>query len=559
MMAFTLGSVLLGAVPSGARAEWPPDGAVVSTDSADQYNPTIASDGATGAIVTWQDYRNGSPDIFAQRMNASGSAMWTADGVALCTATNAQFVPAIVSDGEGGVIVTWQDERSGASNADVYAQRVNASGVVQWTANGVALSTAARVQQFPTIVSDAAGGAIVAWQDERSGTSIDIYAQRVDASGNVLWTANGVAVSTASLEQIAPVITSDGAGGAIVTWIDSRSGTFSTDIYAQRITASGTVHWTVGGVPLSTVAQNQENPAIISDGDGGAIVTWEDRRSGTHYDIYTQRVNASGVTQWTADGVALSTAAGHQDDPRIVSDGALGAIVTWRDARSGTGYDIYAQRIGASGAVQWPADGVALSTAVDNQESPAIAPDGAGGAVVTWQDFRSGDDYDIYAQVVDASGVVQSTPDGALLSAAANGQFAPKIVWDGGDGIVTWEDYRSGGADIYAQHIPIALVGVQETPPASVVMLTPNSPNPFSAGTAFVLDLRTDAHVTVDVLDVVGRRVRQLIRGQWGAGTTSVTFDGRDDAGRRLPSGVYFCCVTANGARVTNKMAIAQE
>ena len=91
-------------------------------------------------------------------------AYWVQDGVALTatlTATWEQAYPTIVSDGAGGSIVTWYDYRNG--NWDIYAQRVNASGVVQWGANGVALCTAAGGQQVPTIVSDGAGGAIVTW------------------------------------------------------------------------------------------------------------------------------------------------------------------------------------------------------------------------------------------------------------------------------------------------------------------------------------------------------------------------------------------------------------
>ena len=160
----------------------------------------------------------------------------------------------------------------------------------------------------PTITSDGSGGAIITWMDYRSGT-YDICAQSINASGVVLWTADGVPISTAAGDQLNPTITSDGSGGAIITWMDYRSGTY--DIYAQSINASGVVLWTADGVPISTAAGDQLNPTIISDGSGGAIITWEDYRSGT-YDIYAQRINASGAVQWTADGVPISTAAGDQ-------------------------------------------------------------------------------------------------------------------------------------------------------------------------------------------------------------------------------------------------------
>src|SRR5690348_9693452 len=91
----------------------------------------------------------------------------------------------------------------------------------------------------------------------------------------------------------------------------------------------------------------QANPHSVSDGAGGAIVTWEDYRNGHNSDIYAQRINASGFVQWTTDGVPISTDSNDQTSPTIVGDDAGGAIIAWEDKRSGTNYDIYAQRIDA--------------------------------------------------------------------------------------------------------------------------------------------------------------------------------------------------------------------
>ena len=103
----------------------------------------------------------------------------------LCAAANDQGYPKIVADGSGGAIVTWNDYRSG-TDTDIYAQHVLASGVVNpaWPADGRALCIGAYVQGGTTIVSDGRGGAIVAWQDYRSGNS-DIYAQRVFRSSGL--------------------------------------------------------------------------------------------------------------------------------------------------------------------------------------------------------------------------------------------------------------------------------------------------------------------------------------------------------------------------------------
>ena len=453
LRASLIAALLLTAAVRPAAAAWPNSPTAnlpVSTAANSQSNPSIVSDGAGGTIITWVDNRSSGSDIYAQRISAAGVPLWTADGVALCTAVNSQYSPTIISDGAGGAIVTWYDYRSGTNN-DIYAQRISAAGIPQWSADGVALCTATGSQAFPIIASDGAGGAIVTWQDFRSGTSYDVYAQRISATGATLWTANGVALCSAANDQIYPMIASDGAGGAIVTWQDYRGS--APDIYAQRISAAGATLWTANGVALCTAANNQQYPTIMPDGASGAIVTWQDYRSG-NYDIYAQRISATGATLWTANGVALCSAANNQQNPTIASDGAGGAIVTWCDYRSGTNGDIYTQRISAGGTPVWTADGVALCTTVNEQYFPAITSDGAGGAIVTWYDLRSGN-YDIYAQRITTAGVPLWTANGVALSTAAIDQSYPTISSDGASGaIITWQDFRSGSSyDIYAQRV----------------------------------------------------------------------------------------------------------
>jgi hypothetical protein len=143
----------------------------------------------------------------------------------------------------------------------MYAQRVDASGTPQWTDNGVAICTAKSYQVGTEIISDGTGGAIITWADDRNINgdiyNRDIYAQRVHASGNVRWTKNGEAVCTASDIQDWAVATNDGSGGAIITWWDWRS--FSGDIYAQRILNDGTLPF---GKREPIVTRKTENFAI---------------------------------------------------------------------------------------------------------------------------------------------------------------------------------------------------------------------------------------------------------------------------------------------------------
>ena len=452
ILLFLLIATAIATTPHSALAAWPHNpgtNLAVCTISRDQIVPTSVSDGTGGAIVAWHDFRSTfNYDVYAQHVLASGvlDPAWPAGGRALCTNASNQSTTTISSDGSGGAIVAWQDNRGGSS--DIYAQHVLSSGAVDpsWPADGRALCTAANNQFSPVIVPDGVGGAIVTWYDFRSGTNSDIYAQHVLAGGAVdpLWPADGRAFCSIANNQESPMIAADGAGGAIVTWDEQRSGSYA--VFAHHVLANGALDaaWPADGRALTSVANNQYGAKIVSDGAGGGIVTWRDVRSGVSYDIFAQHMLARGAVDplWPADGVALCTAAGDQYFPAITVDGMGGAIVTWHDPRNSNN-DLYAQHVLASGAADpsWPADGQALSTAATNQQSPTIVSDGSNGAIVAWQDARSGSgNSDIYAQRVARFGYL-GTPEPIITGVrdVPNDQGGKvKLSWD-----ASWLDYES--------------------------------------------------------------------------------------------------------------------
>jgi len=309
------------------ETQWDLNGNAICTESGTQKYPQLVSDGVGGAIITWQDNRDGDDDIYAQKVNSSGEIQWTVNGTTICTANGNQKFPQIVSDGTGGAIITWQDNRDGEK--DIFAQKINSSGDIQWTANGIAICTAIGDQFIPQLIGDGANGTILTWQDNRDGAD-DIYAQKVNSSGYIQWAANGTAICTANGDQLVPQLIGDGANGTIISWQDSRDG--DDDIYAQKVNSSGDIQWTVNGTTICTAKGDQLVPQLIGYGANGTIITWQDSRDGAD-DIYAQKVNSSGDIQWTANGKAICRAIGEQLVPQLVSDGAGGAIITWDDNR----------------------------------------------------------------------------------------------------------------------------------------------------------------------------------------------------------------------------------
>lgn len=435
-----------------------PDNVPISVENSYQQGPVSVSDGRGGAIIVWGDRRNGTDlDLYAQRVNSAGVVQWAANGVPIVIASSTQTNPKLVSDGNGGAIIAWGDARG--ANYDIYAQRINSAGVVQWATNGVVICNAANAQNSVTMLADGSGGAFIGWNDNRVDFG-DTYIQRINSAGVAQWTNNGVAIAALGDTQGSPLMVPDGSGGAILVWNDSR-GSAATDhgLYAQRVNSAGVPQWVAHGVPVVRGYGGYDSHKVISDGSGGAFIVWR-AYLGADYDIYAQRINGSGVVQWAGDdGVAISVITGYQDFPSIVSDGSGGAIIAWQDSRSGAQYvdeDIYAQRINSAGVVQWAANGIPIITATGVQNSPMMVSDDNGGAIMVWGDWRNGTNYDLYAQRINSAGASQWTADGEAIRTATNHTYTYNLISDGyGGAIIAFQDRRNEAAegDIYAQGI----------------------------------------------------------------------------------------------------------
>jgi hypothetical protein len=415
---------------------WSPNGVLVLSRAGRDITPdAIASDGAGGFIVFGMDRPTGSPDgkdLCAQRVDAQGTSLWGSTGVTVCDASGEQDYPMAVPDGKGGAILTWTDLRTPANAHDIYAQRVDASGTPKWTANGVAICDATGTQIKSEVLADGAAGAYFVWDDARAGDpNQDIYAQRVDSLGVRYWAGNGIAVCTAANIQSASRISSDGSGGMVAVWQDLRSGVTGRDVFAQRIDPAGNPQWAANGKVVCDVAGNQGEPWPAPDGVGGTIVAWTDGQGSGNENIYVQKLDASGQQSWASRGIPLCDTTGAQYSPVLVPDGAGGAVAVWTDRRGGL-YDLFARRVNAAGSAQWAAHGVPATMAGGAANAMVATSDGRGGLVVAWNDQRSGG-LDLYVQRVTAGGGSGFDFDLAA-SAGANGTVTPagtSGVWAG--------------------------------------------------------------------------------------------------------------------------------
>ena len=223
----------------------------------------------------------------------------------------------------------------------------------------------------------------------------------------------------------------------------------------------------------------------VSDGPGGAILAWQDGQS-----IYAQRIDSNGKPLWTHDGVLVCSEPTLPEDFALTGDGLGGAIITWDD-RANLSDDredpaffapipVYSQRINADGESLWGNGTPTGTNQRYGEHLPQVVPDGAGGAIVAWNDFQPVyralcDDY-LRLQKIDPEGnpmwgekevlVVSSSPfrpvtpeerergeKGTFTRSRPTYRGCHKVVSDGSGGtIVIWEEEQAGGTHVcYAQ------------------------------------------------------------------------------------------------------------
>ncbi len=111
--------------------------------------------------------------------------------------------------------------------------------------------------------------------------------------------------------------------------------------------------------------------------------------------------------------------------------------------------------------------------------------------------------------------------------------------------------YTDGSSTVLAEKIV--------TVPRAELALHQNYPNPFNPGTVLSFTLPGQANVTLDIYEVSGRLVRRLVDGEeMEAGPREIFWDGSNEAGRPVASGVYYCRLTAGKETVTRKLVLTR-
>lgn len=591
--------------PSGDTVFFP---ITSDTSSVVQDCPPIVADTLGRFTVAWTEYTLPDPTVYALRFDSLGQILSDTIIVTSPPSTGERHGLAMSSRPDGSFAVAWMDKRVG--NYDIYAQAVTPDGFLNGTNLILNDDELGANQNHPQIGIKADGGFAVVWEDFRRGGS-DIFMRRFDQSASPLSDDRMVNDSLGRFYHGRPDLACDESGNLLVVWEDTRGSLL--EIYAQLFDNSGNP--TGGNLRVNCQGMiNNFAPSCDMPPDGGFVVVWS-ASEGNENNVYGRLFSSSGEPVDTCfmindDGLSVDHLY-----PRVAMDSSSGFVVTWQDRREGQDR-IYAQRF-APGGSEVGANFAILSDRPDPVQYDAdLDVNGKGDFAVTWVEPLSSSTM-VYAQRYDSSGASIDTNLTAVDDLSASPESPKVTLTDDNHLVVAWTDRRALASDIYFQTFLNGLrqgsnrrvneengalqelvdlttrssflysvwrdnrvpglgfniffntvnfteTGVEDNPDEESLPtdfhLSQNYPNPFNPTTRIRYTVGTKqtqpVPVSLKIYNVLGQLVRTLVDEEKAAGSHRVTWDGRNDRGQELSSGVYLYRLEIENLRVSRRMLL---
>jgi len=383
-----VGSYNLYAREVGPTGAMPTASITVCQAAGDQYDSALAYDAANDQFyLSWTDDRSGTEQVYAQRLGSTGAPL----GNALLVSASQGYAPRVACSGQRCVVVYGNDD------GDVRwpeARAINsggalASGIVRltpagtdaqwpdvaynptndqflavweewhgdngWDVAGRALSPGLSLlgaeipicnqglsQRYPSVAFHVARARYcVVWQDGRSNTDWNLYAQMLGPDGALV--GGNVLAYAGPDNETTPHVAAHATRDQFMI-----AFTTSSEIRVCTITTGGTA---TGNVQLRTGANWRNMPQVAPrSGSDDYLVVWRENFTNGQPDIDAQRVRQDRVL--AGGGIIVAAGRKGQEVPAVAYNAQNDRfLVAWRDYHSGTDHDVRGRLVGPDGAL----------------------------------------------------------------------------------------------------------------------------------------------------------------------------------------------------------------
>ena len=589
-------------------------GGIVNTDTTGlQTYPDVDADSSGTFTITWADYRHLLPEAYARKYDANGDYLSPNTRISDSLAIGDVQMTSISAHEFGGYVVCWRDARN--PSFDIYAQILSPILELKGLNIKVNDDETGAMQNLPEVATDQNGGMLVAWQDRRRGTlkdASDIYLKKFSYSGATLFGEFRVNDNAELLPQKFPDVATAGLGASVVVWQDSREG---QNIYGQRYDRFGSAQGANFKVNRYQGLSVSTNPSCAIDRFGKFAVVWSGVESGTT-NIYGQFFNSSGDPVDSSFKVNDDPDAVNHLFPRVAMDSWGNFVVAWYDRRGGGQriflqmYDSAAGKKGVNFPLQQDLvnpveqkfdldvnnDGLFVVVWIESRSSPGVYaqiydswgnpqgsnilvtddtsswPEGPRVSVdndtfflATWTDYRDGNPNIYYQKFyqdgtpIDSNTLIHN-PENSWQISSDNAVSLTYLY-------TVWMDNRipGHGFDVYAniltyrEEVGIDEPFVENLP--SQFHLSQNYPNPFNSATVIPFKVHGKQKTengpiptTLTIYNILGQRVKTLLDQDKSPGTYQVIWDGKDESGKEVSSGVYLYRLRCGDQEKTKKL-----
>jgi len=578
--------------------EFPPNGLLISNNpqKTSLVDYDLQVDKNDNAILAFTDIRNGSQiNPFAYKISPKGEFLWGPNGVTLGDNSSIfQPNPKIACTSDGYYYFVWIYEST--PQRQIAIQKLDASGVKQFTPAAVYLisPTSSENYDWPWPVPSDNGNIILLWSGYvgsfLSAVNYHLYSQKFDAHGSPVW--NSTVDTVYSLGNVSgyytPRIFSDGKNGAVYCWQDSRPPyTSISNCYVQRQDSSGKFLFPLNGSIVATTISNvlrYAPMAAVMSSTNETFVYWQQKNGGqTLIGIYGQKFDPNGNPLWAADQGIKFKAMDQNSFSSLVSIVNNTTVYTfYNETLFSNNAIVKGFANDTSGNMTWPGTGiVTIGSSASSKIRMWACMTTSGMCVLSWEDLRN-DIGGIYAQniyldgsmpvelssftstvsgnsvILNWSTASEKNNKGFNVEKRVNNYSWQTIGFISGNGTSTEKhnfsfsdknlsagnyEYRLkqidyDGSATWSQSVEVK-IGIP-----SAFTLLQNYPNPFNPATKINYSLPYDSKVTLEVYNITGGRIIQLVNEEQSAGYYSADFNS-SLLNRNISSGVYFYKITA--------------
>lgn len=527
------------------------DGSSVGVSTADKINhdPAVTGNIAGNAGIVWTGAALGKVDVYGAAYTIGPIAVRTEFRINDDAIGAPSFEPDVIAFGRFDWAVVFTDMRR--DGGDIMLQDLYVGGDLIGGNRRVNGDSPGGIQSQPAAAA-ANDKMLVSWTDSRpvgvGGQNIfcrflrpsnDLTGEITvnDDGGDAAHFASDCAVNKNTI--------------SFIVWTDTRGSV--PKIYGQRFDQS----FAKTGANLllgpADAAKTGESAVVSADSAGDFIVAYLNRLNTAGPAVEFKKVTGAG--QKSDLFAFVSNVAGSEIDAfdaGVTGDGKI--ILAWRGFNAGE-TDIYVTVFDYAGTVVTPT--FAITDAPEAAPSaPDLSVDNRGYAIITWMDHRTSPATP-YRQIFDPS---VNPVEANIPTPTVTGRFMqqPAVAGYRGRGLFVWVDARADGLNIYASQTLYDPTDVEteQTMTPSSFDLAQNYPNPFNPRTTIRFSLSQSGRVIIEVFNLMGQRVCTLLDNTLTAGSHQVTWDGTDDTGHKVASGVYLYRMKSGDSIRSRKMTL---